>query len=105
MKYSPNELIMALKRVFEEFGRSGLTINEFRDLRDCVEIARACGAFDKKQVTQSSPVAVIYKTVGDPRRVYRNSADPERVYRNQGDAIADIDAGVDDVFDNLEDDQ
>lgn len=81
MKYSPNELIMALKRVYEAFGRTGLTISEFRDLRDCVQIAYENGAW------RNNP-EVIYKTVGAPRRVYKS----------QGDAIADIDAGVDDVF-------
>lgn len=96
MNYSSDELIAALKRVFETFGRSGLTISEFRDLRDCVQIAYENGAW------RNNP-EVIYKTVGDPRRVYRNSADPERVYRNQGDPLADIDAGVDDVFDREKD--
>jgi hypothetical protein len=97
MKYSPNELIMALKRVYVLIRRDGLTIEEFRDLRDCVQIAYENGAW------RNDP-EVIYKTVGDPRRVYRNSADPERVYKSKGDAIADIDAGVDDVFDKLEKD-
>ena len=92
MKYSPNELISALKRVYEAYGLSGLNIGQYRDLCDCVEIARAAGAFDKKQETQSSPEAVIYKTIDDPRRVYRN----------QADALADIDAGVDDVFDRFD---
>lgn len=86
MKYSPNELVYALKRVYELFGKNGLTIEEFRDLRDCVQIAYENGAW------RNNP-EVIYKTVDDP----------ERVYKNQGDAIADIDAGVDDVFDKLED--
>lgn len=88
MKYSPNELIMALKRVYVLVRRDGLTIEEFRDLRDCVQIAYEDGAW------RNNP-EVIYKTTGGPRRVYRN----------QGDAIADIDAGVDDVFDKLEDDK
>lgn len=95
MKYSPNELIMALKRVYVLIRHDGLTIEEFRDLRDCVQIAYEDGAW------RNNP-EVIYKTVDDPRRVYRNSADPERVYKNQGDAIADIDAGVDDVFDRFD---
>lgn len=86
MKYSPNELVYALKRVYELFGKNGLTIEEFRDLRDCVQIAYENGAW------RNNP-EVIYKTVDDPRRVYKS----------QGDALADIDAGVDDVFDKLED--
>lgn len=85
MKYSPNELIMALKYVHEAFGLSGLNIGQYRDLRDCVQIAYENGAW------RNNP-EVIYKTVDDPRRVYRN----------QGDAIADIDAGVDDVFDKFD---
>lgn len=85
MKYSPNELVYALKRVYELFGKNGLTIEEFRDLRDCVQIAYENGAW------RNNP-EVIYKTVDDP----------ERVYKNQGDAIADIDAGVDDVFDRFD---
>ena len=95
MKYSPNELIMALKRVYELFGLSALNIGQYRDLRDCVQIAYENGAW------RNNP-EVIYKTVDDPRRVYRNSADPERVYKNQGDPLADIDAGVDDVFDKFD---
>lgn len=84
MKYSPNELIMALKRVYELFGKHGLTIEEFRDLRDCVQIAYENGAW------RNNP-EVIYKTVDDPRRVYKS----------KGDSLADIDAGVDDVFDRF----
>lgn len=87
MKYSPNELIMALKRVYVLFRHDGLTIEEFRDLRDCVQIAYEDGAW------RNNP-EVIYKTVDDPRRVYKS----------KGDAIADIDAGIDDVFDKLEGD-
>ena len=86
MKYSPNELIMALKRVYVLFTHDGLTIEEFRDLRDCVQIAYENGAW------RNNP-EVIYKTVDDPRRVYKS----------QSDAIADIDAGVDDVFDQEND--
>lgn len=85
MKYSPNELIMALKRVYELFGLSALNIGQYRDLRDCVQIAYENGAW------RNNP-EVIYKTVADPRRVYKS----------QGDALADIDAGVDDVFDRFD---
>lgn len=85
MKYSPNELISALKRVYEEFGRTGLTINEYRDLRDCIQIAYENGAW------RNNP-EVIYKTVDDPRRIYKSKGDP----------LADIDAGVDDVFDKFD---
>lgn len=86
MKYSPNELISVLRRVYVlKRGHNGLTIEEFRDLRDCVQIAYENGAW------RNNP-EVIYKTVGDPRRVYKS----------KGDAIADIDAGVDDVFDRFD---
>ena len=99
MNYSRNELIAALKRVYEAFGKDGLNIGEFRDLRDCVEIARACGAFDKKQVTQSPPREVVY---GDWLFDEQRKLDEQcKFYEpcKKGDALADIDAGVDDVLD------
>ena len=82
MNHSPDHLIGALKRNFCPFVQEGLTLEEFRDLRDCVQIAFENGAW------RNNP-EVIYKKLDDPRRVYKS----------KGDAIADIDAGVEDVLD------
>ena len=84
MNYSYKKLVSTLKRVYVPFAK-GLTIKEFHDLRDCVEIARACGAFDKKQVT-----------------MYADRLFDEQCRNARGDALADIDAGVDDVFDRFD---
>lgn len=79
MRLKPERLLAALRACPSLVDARGVESDEYSDLCACVAIARTCGAFDEKQTTQSPPRAVV-------------CVDP----------IADIDAGVDDVFDRFD---
>lgn len=79
MRLKPERLLAALRACPSLVDARGVESDEYRDLCACVAIARTCGAFDEKQVTNSPPRAVVCD-----------------------DALADIDAGVDDVFDRFD---
>lgn len=90
MRLKPERLLDALRACPSLVDARGVESDEYRDLCACVAIARTCGAFDEKQVTNSPPRAVV-------------CADWQLdEYCITGDAIADIDAGVDDVFDSFD---
>lgn len=91
MRLNAEHLLAALRACPSLVDEHGVESDEYRDLCACVEIARTCGAFEEKQVTQSPPCALVY---GDWLFWEQEKA--------EGDAIADIDAGVDDVFDKEE---
>lgn len=96
MRLNAEHLLAALRACPSLVDEHGVESDEYRDLCACVEIARTCGAFEEKQVTQSPPCALVY---GDWLFYEQEQYEQEKT---GGDAIADIDAGVDDVFDKEE---